>query len=47
MFGAFTFGNSEFGSVPNQDQQNQNNNNEEVIIFAPGKMEEGDNGSYF
>lgn len=44
MFGSFSFGNAEFGSIPNTDQ---NENNEEVIVFSPGKIEEGDNGSYF
>jgi hypothetical protein len=44
MFGAFSFGNAEFASIPSTEQTE---NQEEVIVFSPGVIEEGDNGSYF
>lgn len=44
MFAAFTLGDAEYGSVPTQEQTSDS---EETIIFSPGNIEEGDNGSYF
>lgn len=44
MFGAFTFGNAEYGTIPTTDQ---NANQEEIIIFSPGTIESGDDGSVY